>query len=73
MKSLLVIALTFLVSICNASEQEKVKPLVAEPVEIVLVCPEGSKHEGEEVPKWVTNEEAIKFYCDSPEETEIAE
>ena len=61
--------------ICYATEKEEViTPVLTEPVEIVLVCPEGSKHEGDELPEWVTTDEAVLFYCnESVSETEIAE
>ena len=74
MKSLHVIWFTFLIGIGYASEDEEVTPIIKEPVEIVLVCPEGSKHEGEELPKWVTTKDATEFFCDgSKQETEISE
>ena len=74
MKSLTVLWFTFLVGICYATEDENITPIIQDPIEIVLICPEGSKHEGEKVPKWVTNNDAIKFFCDGPQqETEIGE
>ncbi len=75
MKSITILILSLLACICFATEsEEQVKPILPEPVEIVLVCPEGSKHEGEELPKWVTTIEATDFYCNEIiEETEIAE
>ena len=74
MKSLHVIWLTLLVGICYASKDENTTPPIEDPVEIVLVCPEGSKHEGEELPKWVTTKDATEYFCNGPKtETEIAE
>ncbi len=75
MKSIAILIFIFLTSICFASEsEEQITPILAEPIEIVLVCPKGSKYEGEELPKWVTTEEAAEFFCnDTVEETEIAE
>ena len=75
MKSIAILILSLLACICFASEsEEQIKPILTEPVEIVLVCPEGSKHEGEELPEWVTTQEASDFYCnEAVEETEIAE
>ena len=75
MKSIAILIITFITSICFASEnEEQITPIIAEPIEIVLVCPEGSKHEGDELPAWVTTEEAAEFFCnDTEEETEIAE
>ena len=75
MKSLNVLFFTFLVGICYASENdEDITPIITEPVELVLLCPEGSKFEGELVPKWVTTDEATEFFCnDAIEETEIGE
>ena len=64
-------------SFCYASDNDtRIEPLVIqlEPVEIVLLCPVGSQHEGELVPKWVTTDEATEFFCnDAAEEIEIAE
>jgi hypothetical protein len=66
-----------LASVCHASEDEKrIEALIIqpEPVEVVLLCPEGSKYEGELVPKWVSTDEATEFFCnDTDDETEIAE
>ena len=66
-----------LTSTSYASENVRtLEPLITQPetVEIVLLCPEGSQHEGELVPKWVTTDEATEFFCnDAIEETEIAE
>ena len=74
MKSLNVIWLTFLIGICYASEDTNITPIIKDPVEIVLVCPEDSKHEGEELPKWVTTNNAIEYFCnEANNETEIAE
>ncbi len=60
-----------------ASENVRtIEPLIIQPVpvEVVLLCPEGSQHEGELVPKWVTSDEATEFFCnDSTEETEVGE
>jgi hypothetical protein len=44
-----------------------------EPIEIVILCPAGSQHEGELIPKWVTNDEAAEFFCNDSEELELAE
>lgn len=67
----------FLSSLSLASENEEtIAPLLtapAEQLEIVLFCPDGSKYEGELVPKWVTTDEATDFFCNDIEETEIAE
>lgn len=64
-------------SFCYATEDEKdVSQIIMqpEPIEVVLLCPEGSKHEGELVPKWVTTEEATEYFCnDTYEDTEIGE
>ena len=77
MKSIFVLCFTFLTSICFASENEKrIETLIIqpEPVEVVLLCPEGSKYEGELVPKWVSTDEATDFFCnETNDETEIAE
>lgn len=75
LKFLNALFLTCLASICYASENEDAIPLIiTEPVEIVLLCPEGSKYEGELVPKWVTSDEATYyFYNDSTKETEVGE
>ena len=75
MKSIAILIITFLSSICFATEsEEQISPILAEPIEIVLVCPEGSAHEGEELPQWVTTEEAAEFFCnEATEDTEIAE
>jgi len=77
MKSLFVLCFTFLASICFASENEKrIEPIIIqlEPVEVVLLCPEGSKYEGELVPKWVSTDEATDFFCnDSEDESEVGE
>ena len=75
MKSITILCFTFLAVVCHASEDvEKITPILTEPVEIVLVCPEGSKHEGDELPHWASTEEAAKFFCnETVEETEIAE
>jgi len=75
MKLLSALCFTCLANFCYASENEDTIPLViTEPVEIVLLCPDSSQHEGELVPKWVTSDEAIEFFCnDSTEETEVGE
>ena len=77
MKSIFILCFTFLTSICFASENEKrIETLIIqpEPVEVVLLCPEGSKYEGELVPKWVSTDEATDFFCnETSDETEIAE
>jgi hypothetical protein len=75
MKSITILYFTFISLICYASESEDgIAHIITEPVELVLVCPEGSKHEGEELPTWVTTEEATKFYCNElVEDSEIAE
>ena len=75
MKSITILFFTFIAAVCYASEDvEKITPILIEPVEIVLACPEGSKHEGEELPDWVSTEEAAEFFCNEKvEETEIAE
>jgi len=77
LKILSVLSFMLLTPFGYASEnQKKVEPLILqpEPVEVVLFCPEGSKYEGELVPKWVSTDEATDFFCnDSEEETEIAE
>lgn len=67
-----------LTSFAHATESEGTIPRIitapAEPLEVVLLCPEGSQHEGELVPKWVTNDEATDYFCnDSTEEMEISE
>ena len=70
-------SLFVLTSLCYASENEtRVKPIVTkpEPVEVVIFCPEGSKFEGELVPKWVTTDEATDYFCnDTYEDSEVAE
>lgn len=67
----------FLAGASFASEKNKtIAPIITqiEPVEIVVLCPAGSQHEGELVPKWVTSDEATEFFCnDSIKETEIGE
>lgn len=67
----------FLTSICYASDSNtRVKPIITKPerVDVVLLCPEGSKFEGELVPKWVTTDEATDYFCnDTYEETEVSE
>ena len=77
MTSLSVLCFIFLASVCHASDNEKrIEPLITqpEPVEVVLLCPEGSKYEGEPVPKWVSTDEATDFFCnETSDETEIAE
>jgi hypothetical protein len=70
-------SLLILTSLSFASENEtRVKPIITklEPVEVVLFCPEGSKFEGELVPKWVTTDEATDYFCnDTYEDSEVAE
>ena len=60
-----------------ASENVRtIEPLITQPelVEVVLLCPEGSQHEGELVPNWVTTDEATDYFCnDSTEKTEVGE
>ncbi len=74
MKSLTIIWLTCLAGFSYAAEEESIPPIVNEPIEIVLVCPEGSKHQGEEVPAWVTTTAATKFFCNEvSDEIEIGE
>lgn len=67
-------------SISYAADSEGTIPRIitapAEPLalEVVLLCPEGSQHEGELLPKWVTNDEATDYFCnDSTEEMELSE
>ncbi len=76
-RSLSVLCLFLLASICNAAEDGKrieILIIQPEPVEVVLLCPEGSKYEGELVPKWVSTDEATDYFCnDTSDETEIAE
>jgi len=77
-KSLCAISLLCLASQSYSAESEGTIPRIiaapAEPLEVVLLCPEGSQHEGELVPKWVANEEAMEFFCnDAEEETEVGE
>ena len=75
MKLIAILALALLTGICCAAEdKDDSTPVLTKPVEIVLVCPKGSKHEGDELPQWVTTEDATNFYCnESVDETEIAE
>lgn len=76
MQLLSVLCLLFFSSISFASDNHSVvTPIILQPelVELVMLCPEGSQHEGELIPKWVTNEEAIEFFCNDSEELEIAE
>ncbi len=74
MKSLTIIWLTCLVGTVFADEKQSIQPIINEPIEIVLVCPEGSKYQGEKVPEWVTTSAATEFFCnEASEETEIAE
>jgi hypothetical protein len=69
------LSLSFLTSICFASEDNKdIAPILQlEPIEVVLLCPAGSQHEGELIPNWVANDEAAEFFCNDAEEKEIAE
>ncbi len=75
MKSITIFFLTLLAGVCYATEDEDDQsPKLTKPVEIVLVCPKGSKHEGDKLPEWVTTKDAEDFYCnESVNETEIAE
>lgn len=78
MNPVLALCLLCLTSFSNASESEGTIPRIiaspAEPLEVVLLCPEGSQHEGELAPNWVTNDEATDFFCnDSIEETKVGE
>ena len=72
------LCLLCITSFSYASESEGTIPRIiaapAEPLEVVLLCPEGSQHEGELVPNWVTNDEATDYFCnDSTEDTEVGE
>ncbi len=54
MKLFSALCLTCLTSICFASENNKViEPIITqpEPVEMVMLCPDDSQHEGELIPK----------------------
>ena len=71
-----VIWFSFLIGIACASEDDDTTLLIKDPVEIdiVLVCSEGTKHEGDEIPAWITTQNARDFYCDGPEEeTQLGE
>lgn len=70
--------LAALTSFCYASEiKGTIEPIYAspaEPLEVVLLCPEDSTNRGELVPNWVTTDEAIEYFCnDAEEEMEVAE
>ncbi|MFK7814834.1 MAG: hypothetical protein AB8B92_00710 [Gammaproteobacteria bacterium] len=76
MKLLSALCLVFFASTSFASGNNKVvTPIILqpEPVEMVMLCPDNSQHEGELIPKWVTSDEAIEFFCNDSEEIEIAE
>lgn len=77
MKFLFVCCTTFMVWISHASEPDEMTTInVNKPVQIVLVCPNGTKHEGEELPQGITNDNAIEYFCDGPKsemDTEIGE
>jgi len=67
------LGLTFSVGIGHASMDEDKEPRIQEPLELVLVCPEESKHAGDELPRWVTSSEAVDYFCNHTQETELAE
>ena len=76
MRLLSALCFTFLTSICFASENDQtIEPIFIqiEPVEIVMLCPDDSQHEGELIPKWVTSDEATEFFCNDSDELELAE
>ena len=78
MKSLRVICFTLLLCTGYASGVEKVEPIIVEPqkietIEVVTVCPDGSKYAGEKIPGWVVGEESINYFCNSEDESVIAE
>jgi len=77
-KFISVLCFTCITSFSYASENDETIPRIipapAEPLDVVLLCPEGSQHEGELVPKWVANDEAMEFFCnDADDVTEVAE
>lgn len=74
MKLLHMVWLTLLVSVSYASEnEENDQPVTKDPLDFVLVCPEHSVHKGDKVPEWATTIDAITFFCNDTQETEIAE
>ena len=78
MKSLKLICFTLLLSAGYASGVEKVEPIIVEPqkietIEVVTNCPEGSKYAGEKIPEWVVGEESISYFCNSEDESVLAE
>jgi len=77
-RSICVFCFAALSSFCYASENKgTIEPIFtapAEALEVVLLCPENSKNSGELVPKWVTTDEAIDYFCnDAESEAEATE
>ena len=72
-KSVFALGVLCMSSFSYASENEGTIPRIitapAEPLalEVVLLCPEGSQHEGELVPNWVTNDEATDYFATTPQ------
>ena len=78
MKSLIVICFSLLLNTGYASGVEKVEPIILEPqkietIEVVTVCPDDSKYAGEKIPEWVVGEESISYFCNSEDESILAE
>lgn len=70
MKLLSLLCLSFLFSVCYASEEKTNSSENNAPEPIVLVCPEHTANKGDEVPKFATTVEAINFFCNDQQETE---
>lgn len=78
MKSFKVICITFFLSTGYLSAVDKIEPIILEPekietIEVVKVCPEESKFAGEKIPDWVVGEESINYFCNSEDESILAE